>query len=1263
MRFLKLKIIIPSILGIVLLVALGLFFIGGLKAANLEFDNVEYTKDDSYLFYEQILEDEQFIGRMGNGSYASKCLVTHTDKFALVIDVNTTIISLVEKNEAWSEANFMSGKVYDTANAKGSGAEQANIILNYFAENGKASSAALNSYTNSVSYRDNIAGATYKYYRLKLLTDEANSVYGVDILYQIGSFNNADASYPPYFVRDDFYDTFIGNMYFYIPRMSELDDYLYDVDSKLSHELIAANGYVGSFEDWESVLSLASITATSININKLEDKDPSYVYDYIRQNGYFGTFKEWSDFCNSYEKLFDNDSSYSETSTEVDYIYDYIARNGFQLDRTSFMEDLESFDNTKYKQLSIQPIELSIGRSVSGIEAYDKAVAGGYTGSASMWATELTKFKLTYTGRAYLNDAECAAYLEEKGYQVTPQNSSYSNYVDENGGSFGGYWYVDGIANEDGTLKLESGVDYNSETSPCVINPFSNSYIIENIWLDSYSLVTPQEDSKFYDPNNKFGNMNKLEWTTSSPPILKRTVYNNNSLSILNNTMYNVETALVNEEGVVLGNYFFIDDYMSLYQYYPVYHDYNKDGKLTNDEIVQMGGFQAKDEAGVWQYQDGKPVSNAFNLALAGKQNAEFGNEAASSSSAFEVCLRVTLDEKGLKATVINDSIVETNITAERYQASSSGEGEVISQKIDHKNKLFEIQVFPYMTANNDNLSTGQIVIPDGSGVTISFNSIKDKQHVGKYKKHVYGLDTTLPLKKAPENDYNIMFGMFGYLDFTNSKGIVAAVEKGASLTSIEADFYRSVSTGGKYNYARFITTLREQEVVSISTGTEFNKWTEDFYQGDLSYIFMPITDYEGEKFDYVDVANVYRNYLVDKYSLQEKKDTTTDHALNIYFLGQFDKKEIGFGFVYDADKSLTTFQQAIEIISELEENGVEDFNVAYSSWTKKGMQNEVSAKAKTSKVLGGKSDLEELASYLKENSYGFYPEYTLTRGWGYDFAFGTLKYSPKSVGSTYSVVSQFVVATGLADADRKNGGYVSPRFYMSLALKYIANYSKLGIEGIALSDVGNTRTADYSRKSLLYTETSANIQKQVLAEFDKEQEILLYSPFDYALPYASTIMDAPLTATMLPIVDYSVPLYQLVVSGLVDYAGEPVNYGSSHSTTWYLLKSIETGSNLQFYLSAEDTSVLLDTHYTDYYNAYYRNWKQTIIQMNKTLSDLGIYESRLVDHEYISDNVVKVTYENGLTILINFDKDIYYDTTSGTSIASNWFAVVEKGA
>ena len=112
-----------------------------------------------------------------------------------------------------------------------------------------------------------------------------------------------------------------------------------------------------------------------ININKLEDKDPSYVYDYIRQNGYFGTFKEWSDFCNSYEKLFDNDSSYSETSTEVDYIYDYIARNGFQLDRTSFMEDLESFDNTKYKQLSIQPIELSIGRSVSGIEAYDKAVS------------------------------------------------------------------------------------------------------------------------------------------------------------------------------------------------------------------------------------------------------------------------------------------------------------------------------------------------------------------------------------------------------------------------------------------------------------------------------------------------------------------------------------------------------------------------------------------------------------------------------------------------------------------------------------------------------------------------------------------------------------------------------------------------------------------------------------------------------------------------------------------------------------------------
>ena len=109
-------------------------------------------------------------------------------------------------------------------------------------------------------------------------------------------------------------------------------------------------------------------------------------------------------------------------------------------------------------------------------------------------------------------------------------------------------------------------------------------------------------------------------------------------------------------------------------------------------------------------------------------------------------------------------------------------------------------------------------------------------------------------------------------------------------------------------------------------------------------------------------------------------------------------------------------------------------------------------------------------------------------------------------------------------------------------------------------------------------------------------------------------------------------------------------------------IKAIETGSNLYFEVSASDTSDLLETDYTSYYNSYYANWKEKIISMNKTLNETGIYNSRLVNHEYLNDNLVRVSYENGLTILINYSDSNYIDSSTGIAVRSNWYAVEKLG-
>ena len=119
--------------------------------------------------------------------------------------------------------------------------------------------------------------------------------------------------------------------------------------------------------------------------------------------------------------------------------------------------------------------------------------------------------------------------------------------------------------------------------------------------------------------------------------------------------------------------------------------------------------------------EDGNPVQDGFNEELAAIQNESFGASDDAKSIAFQLCLRFTLDEKGLNVRLINDSIRE-------------GEGESTEDKFfQHECLISDVQILPYMTVNGNPDSEGQIILPDGSGSVISFNSVKDKQNVSYY--------------------------------------------------------------------------------------------------------------------------------------------------------------------------------------------------------------------------------------------------------------------------------------------------------------------------------------------------------------------------------------------------------------------------------------------------------------------------------------------------------------------------------------------------
>lgn len=839
-----------------------------------------------------------------------------------------------------------------------------------------------------------------------------------------------------------------------------------------------------------------------------------------------------------------------------------------------------------------------------------------------------------YLGTGVTFSEEVAKYLEDNNLAtVTPAED-----IDYEGETvFPGYWNLSNMLDDNGNMKLIAGVNYNCEGSPIELNPFLTNTWYNRIFKLYYELDGKEGDITYY--NHYEGSSNTY--------VLKDGLLQG-QLNSLYQCLY-VGTKSEDENG----NSYYVDN-KYVYDRKTVYFDYNGDGTITEDETFKFGGYPKYevDEDGNKTYlydENGYPVQDGFNEELAAIQNESFGLSDESKSIAFQLCLRFTLNEKGMDVRLLRNSIRE-------------GEGDSTEDKLfSHECLISDVQILPYMTVNGNPDSEGQIILPDGSGSVISFNSVKDKQNVSYYaEKRYYGSDLAIvELEQRPESK-DLMLGMYGFLETSDNKGVVAIIDQGAGQISVEADFLRASSVNKKYNYVRFTTYLRELENVVINAKRTYPKLTKELYQEDIIFKYVLLS---GEELDYVDVANVYRNYLIEKLGLENKQDTTTTNNLSVNFLGAFTKKQIGFGYVYDAEMSLTTFEQAANIVSELKTNGISNMNVSYSFWTEDEMNPKITTDAKVSKVLGGKNGLTELTKYLKDENIDFFAEYSPVVGDEYDMTFGEMKYSSKSISGSYSMIPSFVLSTGQADA-RGGLNVISPRFYKALVEKYTENIEGLGIEGLYLKNLGNERTSDYNKKVNIYSGVSQKYQSEALkVAGEKVENVMLNSPFDYALNHVSYAVNVPTDTTLYPIVDYSIPLYQLVVSGLFDYSGEYINYNNDNNATYNLLKAIETGSNISFMLSAEDTSILLNTEHTGYYNSYYANWGNKIVYMNEELNKSGIYSNgRLVDHRYITDNLVRVEYEKGLVILINYDKVNYQDPTTGITVSSNWYAVIEEG-
>lgn len=361
------------------------------------------------------------------------------------------------------------------------------------------------------------------------------------------------------------------------------------------------------------------------------------------------------------------------------------------------------------------------------------------------------------------------------------------------------------------------------------------------------------------------------------------------------------------------------------------------------------------------------------------------------------------------------------------------------------------------------------------------------------------------------------------------------------------------------------------------------------------------------------------------------------------------------FGFNYDATVPLTTFAQTKELTDQLLSEGVDAIDLKLTGWSKDGLAQTVLDSAAAVGALGGKSGLRELLSSYEGTAVHPYLEadYYKVLKWSFGYSKGST--AARTMSDKTARRASYSFVDYLQERTAASYFILSPLRVGKPAEKFSESLAKLGPAGVAAGEMTALVPTDF-RTQGNNRQHSVEAVKETLRTLADGRSLMAQGGNAYALACARVITDAPAASGGIDMADESVPFYQLAVSGLVQYAYEPVNLtGDPYAA---LLTAAETGASLRFTLMAAEPSALEDWSESQYYSVYAPDWMDTVTGYQQQLQEILAASdgSALYSHRTVLPGVTETLYENGCSILVNrTDEPVEID---GTAVPANAFAI-----
>lgn len=581
----------------------------------------------------------------------------------------------------------------------------------------------------------------------------------------------------------------------------------------------------------------------------------------------------------------------------------------------------------------------------------------------------------------------------------------------------------------------------------------------------------------------------------------------------------------------------------------------------------------------------------------------------------FTVPVQYTLTENGIEVSILSDKITAAN-------------SEYVLQSIS---------ILPYFNCGVVTDEDGFMLLPDGSGSVMKLN----KADNAGYSQKLYGSDNACENQLTSVNSKNAVMPLLGYSSKQGSW--MCYIDGSTEMAKMNA--YRAGNTEYcAHGYSEFELYSTDSFTMRKST-VPLAVFTKEMSieQPRVQYIFLQ------QQAEIMDMADWYRSYLIESGKLTGN-DTIEDMNLYLEFTGYITQKTSFLGVSYDEKIVLSTLSDIKGAVEQLIEAGISNIYIRLIGYGENGgkyhgLEDGFSLEPE----VGSMEELEQLAQLLLKNGGGLFLEddfFVVYKDTMFD-SFSSTSDSVRRLDKTLADIRNSDLVTGEIEEGTHVRYLVSPKLYEGLAEDFRSELKKnVKTEGIhvSIADAGKYLVSDFNIEDEFDRIQTRNALQSTMKLLKGKQSLMSDVGNEYVLPYTEHILNMAFSDSNYSAEDFSVPFYQLVLHGNMQFAGEAMNLAKNQEKLKF--DTLLTGAS-PFY-SCVTNKLALESLESDQnlYPTAFEVVYEDIISMYTEHQEMYVEraEKKVSNFEILQDGLYLIEYDHTLSMIFN-----------GNSHAVNW--------